>query len=111
MSNIEDAWYGAAGVTFALLACMSFAAHAQQVGKKVLSKTQIRAACGNEIHALRQDDSDNFEEYVARSNLRPDGPEKVADRKMYSRMRTEVYSPKDDVDWIVKGRGAVDFRP
>ena len=91
------------------MACMSFAAQAQQVSKKKLSKTQIRSACGNEIQAMRQEDRDNFEEFVARSNRRPDGPEKVAAQKMYSRMRIEIYSPKDDVDWIVKGWGQWSF--
>lgn len=111
MRTSEDTWYRAGGIAFAAMACMSFAAHAQQVSKKTLSKTQIRAACGNEIHAMRQEDTANFEEYVARANLRPDGPEKAASQKMYSRMRTEIYSPKDDVDWIVKGWGQWTFDP
>ena len=103
MRNLEIGWTWAAGIAFAAMACMSSVAHAQQVNQKRLSKAQIRFACGNEIHAMREEARHDFEENAARSNRRPDTPEKAADQRMYSRMRTEIYSPKDDVDWIVKG--------
>lgn len=106
---MSNAWHRAVGLTLAAMACMSFAAHAQQVSKKRLNKTQIRTACANEIHAMRQENRDEFEEYAARFNRRPDGPEKAADQRMYSRMRTDVNSPKDDVDWIVQNFGQWSF--
>lgn len=99
----------AIGITLATIALLSHSVQAQQTSKKKLSKTQIGFACSHEIRAVRQEQIATFETDFARFNRRPDGPEKVADQRMYSGQRSDVYSPKDDADWIVKRLGHWQF--